>query len=249
MSAFNRLKLFGRHRDSADATATEAVATHIAEVVAVATNEANVDTVAANIAVIKANAANISIVAADIIDVNTVAGNESNINVVAANIVDVAALAASITYHKSRLKFFAPDFRLDADSAKQGALLVVNGVTVFEMTVGNIAHMGDGFFPVKGLTQHDINLVGQMSFAESSKNINLTARIFDNQNALINNLTLDDVSVPDDTSEFTVNMLSVLNDTIQLTDTEGRIEIELGAATTSPHSGNLQLKKIEVQHV
>lgn len=93
-NAGNKLQIYGRHRDSANAADIETVADNIADVNSVAGDIDDVTAVAAAMPTIVANEGAINGVAANATNINTVAAAEAEIDTVAQNIADVNAVVA-----------------------------------------------------------------------------------------------------------------------------------------------------------
>lgn len=245
----SNLKLFGRHRDEANAADVATVAASISNINDVAAVQGDVVTVANNLSTVTDNADNIGAVADNIVDVVAVANNESDVDIVASHIADVGQVADIFDYHESKIKFNSIDFRLNMLEANRAEIVNINGVTVHQMDIGDIVHAGDGFMPIPELKQHDLVVVGSMDTAEASKNVNVIVRVIDKAGTTVKTTIADDVSVPDDQSEFSFTVNEVLSNTDVGVATEGRLEIEYGTATATPHSGKLQLRKMGVIHV
>lgn len=245
----SNLKLWGRHRDEANAADVAAVAASINNVNSLAAVQSDVTTVANNLSTVTDNAANIAAVAGNIGDVVSVANNEADVDTVASKITDVEQVAQIFDYHESKIKFNSIEFRLNTLKAKQAEIVNINGVTVHQMDIGDIVHAGDGFMPIPKLKQHNLIVVGSMSTAEASKKINIIVRVIDKAGTTIKTTVADDVDVSSDQSEFSFTVNQILLNTDVGVDTEGRLEIEYGTATTTPHSGKLQLRKLGVVHV
>jgi len=238
MSAFNKLKIFGRHRDEANAAAVEAVSANITDILAVATNEANVNQVATNIQVIIDNSADISTAATNIADIIATVANQTNINTVATNIPAINNAAAVLALFMS---YDATKFRLDDDSNNQGEILVVNHQTVHQIIDGKKFYFGDGYIPFVANTNYDLDLVCQMQSAEVGKNVGLQIDVYNKSGQLLRTTQLEP-TVPDDVSEFTINFTSIIQNTDVSTDTHGTIMVSRSAPVSNPHTAGLQVK-------
>lgn len=228
------------------------VAGDIANVNTVATNQADVGAVATNMAdvnAVAANQADIDTVAANMADVNAVAGANADIDIVVANISDIQAAALLAEYNDNELDFPSRDFRLDTTESLRAVQSLVNGQVVSAMQVNDILHFGDGLMPVPANLTGQITLTVQMSSAETGKDIYLKSKFYDGLNVNKRGADYDQISVPNDTSEFTISLnVSLLNTDVTVA-TVGRVEIQRLATTGSEHGGELQVKRAVVTYV
>ena len=188
-------------------------------------------------------------VAANMSDVNTVAAADADMDIVVANIGAIQTAAALVEYNDNELDFPSRDFRLDSTESLRAVQSIVNGQVVSEMEVSDILHFGDGLMPVAANLTGTITLTAQMSTAEVGKDIYLKSKFYDESNTNRRGADYDQITVPDDTSEFEIVLNVSLLNTDVTTATVGRVEIERKATTGSEHSGNLQVKRAVVAYV
>lgn len=149
-------------------------------------------------------------------------------------------------FYPASKTFTAVDFRLDTTEINKATIENVNGVTHHLMDNSSILHFGDGFLDFYTNLQYNFKIYCAMSSSEISKNIRLEILLIDDSNNIIKTFNQDMIPVPDNQNGFIISLDNILNKTELSNNFVGRVELYYQNASSNDHSGNLYVKKIEI---